>query len=119
MFDFTKYKSKCILCDTRILIPLFWGEGTVSHSKPVIGLMIHTEVSLPWRVNQCHHREREQQQFFPSAVPVSNETLFLPRGFIVTPQRHFQSDVFSNSLHEKQSGAVEASVRTRNECLVY
>ena len=26
----------------------------------------------------------------------------------MTPQRHFQSDVFVNSLHEKQSGAVEA-----------
>ena len=64
MFNFTKYKSKCILCDTKILIPLFWGEGTVSHSKPVIGLRIRPEVSFPWRVNQCHHREREQQQFF-------------------------------------------------------
>ena len=79
IFDFTKYKSKCNLCDTKILIPLFWGEGTVSHCKSVIGLRIHPEVSFPWRVSQCHHREREQQPFFPSAVPVSNETLFLPR----------------------------------------
>ena len=29
--------------------------------------------------NQCHHREHEEQQLFPSAVPVSNQMLFLPR----------------------------------------